>query len=115
MGTVIKIILFSRSAWILKPDSLPSSYISFLNKHGGKDVSVLKTLRELAFQNKLTDLESVKGYYKSMGMDAEIDPNMSIPCTVSVPISFSFVILSNMSKYIPKILCLCCFDGAGYS
>eukprot|EP00250_Pteridium_aquilinum_P031245 c43296_g1_i1 orf=221-1786(-) len=70
------------SAWILKPDSLPSSYISFLNRHGGKDISVMKSLKELAFNNPLTNLDIVKRWYKSMGMDVQLDPNMSIPCSV---------------------------------
>eukprot|EP00898_Chlorokybus_atmophyticus_P001311 jgi/Chlat1/2180/Chrsp17S02753 len=34
-------------AWILQPSTLPPSYISFLNKHGGKDVSIIRTLAQI--------------------------------------------------------------------
>ncbi|KAI5069036.1 hypothetical protein GOP47_0015337 [Adiantum capillus-veneris] len=70
------------SAWILKPDSLPSSYISFLNKHGGKDTSIVKCLKELAFSNQLTHLNEVRNFYKTMDVDVQLDPNMSIPCSM---------------------------------
>lgn len=70
------------SAWILKPDSLPSSYISFLNRHGGKDTSVMQCIRDLALQNQLTNLGMVKRWYQCMGTDVQLDPNMTIPCTL---------------------------------
>lgn len=101
------------SAWILKPESLPSSYISFLNKHGGKDVSVVKTLKELAFKEPLTYLEAVEKYYKSMDMDVQLDPNMSIPCRVvhghqdCVPHFFRFLgqaYLRSLPVYLPVYL-----------
>lgn len=40
-----------RTAWLLEPSSLPPSYVSFLNKHGGKPVGVIRGLRELAGNN----------------------------------------------------------------
>ena len=34
-------------SWILLPSTLPSSYVRFLNKHGGKDMWVLEAIREM--------------------------------------------------------------------
>jgi hypothetical protein len=71
------------SAWILKPDSLPSSYISFLNKHGGKDISIVKGFKELALKiEPFTALKAIEEHYKSTGVDLQLDPQMSIPCKV---------------------------------
>lgn len=70
------------SAWILKPESLPSSYISFLNKHGGKDISITKTILQLAFNYPLTHLKAVEKYHKSMGMDIELDEKVTTTCMV---------------------------------
>lgn len=72
-----------RSAWILKPDSLPKSYVSFLNKHGGKHVSIIKGINQLAFSRKPFDaLKGIEEHYKSTGVDIQLDPDMSIPCSV---------------------------------
>jgi len=71
------------SAWILKPDSLPSSYIAFLNKHGGKDLSIIRGFKELALKMEpFSALKAIEEYYKSNGVDLKLDPNMSIPCTM---------------------------------
>ncbi|MCO5558833.1 hypothetical protein L7F22_012421 [Adiantum nelumboides] len=70
------------TAWILRPDSLPSSYISFLNKHGGKDTTIVKCVKELAFGKQLTHLNEVNNFYKTMDMDVHLDPNMDIPCSI---------------------------------
>lgn len=72
-----------RSAWILKPDSLPKTYVSFLNKHGGKHISIIKGINQLAFSTKPFDaLKGIEEHYKSTGVDIQLDPDMSIPCSV---------------------------------
>jgi hypothetical protein len=82
LWTTFSILPF-RSAWILKPDSLPSSYISFLNKHGGKDISIVKGFKELALKiEPFTALKAIEEHYKSTGVDLQLDPQMSIPCKV---------------------------------
>ncbi|XP_073282341.1 uncharacterized protein [Primulina huaijiensis] len=70
------------SAYILKPDSLPSSYKSFLNKHGAKDPAILNGVREIAYGLPLTNLEAVEKCYKSMGVDIKLDPTMKVPCSI---------------------------------
>ncbi|KAH7278270.1 hypothetical protein KP509_38G033500 [Ceratopteris richardii] len=70
------------SAWILKPESLPSSYISFLNKHGGKDKSVINSLRDIAFSDQGRHFDIVRKFYKSMNMDAPLDSNINTTCSV---------------------------------
>ena len=67
---------------MLKQDSLPASYASFLNKHGGKDSSILKGVNDIANGNALTNLKEIEGYYKSTGVDLKLDPNLKIPCPV---------------------------------
>jgi hypothetical protein len=99
------------SAWILKPDSLPSSYISFLNKHGGKDISIVKGFKELALKiEPFTALKAIEEHYKSTGVDLQLDPQMSIPCKMihgnqgCVPHLFSFLgpaYLRSLPVYIP--------------
>ncbi len=82
LWTTLSILPF-RSAWILKPDSLPSSYISFLNKHGGKDISIVKGFKDLALKiEPFTALKAIEEHYKSTGVDLQLDPQMSIPCKV---------------------------------
>lgn len=73
-----------RSSYILKQDSLPSSYRSFLNKHGGKDLVLLQGLKDIACGRPFSNLGAIKKYYKSLGVDVKLDPNMKIPCSVSV-------------------------------
>ncbi|KAJ7567433.1 hypothetical protein O6H91_02G146800 [Diphasiastrum complanatum] len=71
------------SAWILKPDSLPSSYISFLNKHGGKDKCIVEGIRKLAFrEGSKFSVESIEQFYKSQGVQIQLDPAMKVPCTI---------------------------------
>ena len=74
--------LVSRSAYILKQESLPSSYKSFLNKHGGKDLSILQGIKDLASAKPFTNLRAIEKHYKSVGVDIKLDPNMRIPCSV---------------------------------
>ncbi|XP_010543987.1 PREDICTED: uncharacterized protein LOC104816746 [Tarenaya hassleriana] len=70
------------SAYILKQESLPASYKSFLNKHGGKDLSVLRGVKDIASGMPFTNLEAIESYYKSTGVDIKLDPNMKIPCSI---------------------------------
>jgi hypothetical protein len=75
---------FCRSAYILAQDSLPSSYKSFLNKHGGKDHSILQGLKEVVQHTAFSNLAGIEKYYKSVGVDIKLDPNMEVPCSVSM-------------------------------
>ncbi|XP_039126308.1 transmembrane protein 135 isoform X3 [Dioscorea cayenensis subsp. rotundata] len=70
------------SAYILKQDSLPSSYKSFLNKHGGKDLVILQGIKDIASGMPFTNLLEVEKYYKSVGVDIKLDPNMKVPCSI---------------------------------
>ncbi|XP_058096811.1 uncharacterized protein LOC131242280 isoform X2 [Magnolia sinica] len=72
----------SRSSYILKQDSLPSSYKSFLNKHGGKDAIILRGVKEIACNMPLSNLEGIEKYYKSVGIDIKLDPKMKVPCSM---------------------------------
>ncbi|EXC24960.1 hypothetical protein L484_009246 [Morus notabilis] len=74
--------LGARSAYILKQDSLPPSYKSFLNKHGGKDIVILKAVKEIASGMPFTNLQAVEKYYNSVGVDIKLDPNMKVPCSI---------------------------------
>ncbi|PTQ34264.1 hypothetical protein MARPO_0082s0089 [Marchantia polymorpha] len=86
------------TAWILKPDSLPSTYISFLNKHGGKDTSIVHGIRALAQGKGLADqLKNVEQFYRDNGTEVQLSPDMKIPCRIvhgdqgCVPHFFSFL------------------------
>jgi hypothetical protein len=68
----------------LKQKSLPSSYRSFLNKHGGKDLVILQGIKDIAFGRPFSNLGAIKKYYDSLGVDVKLDPNMKIPCSVSI-------------------------------
>lgn len=74
--------MFSRSAYILKQESLPPSYKSFLNKHGGKDSIILQGVKQIASGMPLTNLEEIEKYFKAMGTDIKLDPKMKVPCSV---------------------------------
>lgn len=71
-----------RSAYILKQDSLPPSYKSFLNTHGGKDIAILNAVKEITSGMPFTNLEAIEKYYKSVGVDIKLDPAMKVPCSV---------------------------------
>ncbi|AAD46013.1 F21H2.12 [Arabidopsis thaliana] len=71
-----------RSAYILKQESLPSSYKSFLNKQGGKDLSILQGVKDIATAQPFTNLRAIEKYYKSVGVDIKLDPTMKVPCTI---------------------------------
>ncbi|KAB2076450.1 hypothetical protein ES319_A06G041300v1 [Gossypium barbadense] len=70
------------SSYILKQDSLPPSYRSFLNKHGGKDLVILQGVKEIASGLPFTNLEAIEKLYKASGVDVKLDPNMKIPCSM---------------------------------
>lgn len=70
------------SAYILNQESLPASYKSFLNKHGGKDPVILQGVKDIASGKPFTNLNAIKKYYKTMGVDVKLDPNMKVPCTI---------------------------------
>lgn len=102
------------TAWILKPSSLPKSYVSFLNKHGGKDASIIKGINQLAFNTKpFTALKGIEEHYRSSGLDIKLNPEMSIPCTMihgtqgCTPHFFSFLVqayLRSLPVYVPVYL-----------
>ncbi|KAL8058516.1 hypothetical protein ABFS82_03G022700 [Erythranthe guttata] len=70
------------SAYILKQDSLPPSYKSFLNKHGAKDAVILNGVREIASGLPFSNLGAIEKFYKSSGVDVKLDPQMKIPCSI---------------------------------
>ncbi|XP_021837677.2 uncharacterized protein [Spinacia oleracea] len=70
------------SAYILKPESLPSSYKLFLNKHGGKDPSILQGVKEIACSIPFSNLGAIEKIYKSMGVNIKLDPEMKVPCSI---------------------------------
>lgn len=70
------------SAYILKQESLPPSYKSFLNKHGGKDPTILQGVKEIACGMPFTKLEMIENYYKSTGVEIKLDPQMKVPCSM---------------------------------
>lgn len=74
--------LIGRSAYLLKQESLPGTYKSFLNKHGGKDPIILQGVREIACAMPFTNLEAIEKYYKATGVDLKLDPQIKVPCSV---------------------------------
>ncbi|KAL9247650.1 hypothetical protein vseg_021061 [Gypsophila vaccaria] len=70
------------SAYILNQESLPSSYKSFLNKHGGKDISILEGVKQLATGKNVLNMEAIEKYYNSLGTDITLDPQMKVPCSM---------------------------------
>ncbi|KAK8642784.1 hypothetical protein V6N13_012116 [Hibiscus sabdariffa] len=75
------------TSYILKQDSLPPSYKSFLHKHGGKDIVILQGVKELASSLSFTTLEAIEKLYKATGVEVKLDPNMKIPCSFIVKAS----------------------------
>ncbi|CAN6466776.1 unnamed protein product [Victoria cruziana] len=70
------------SAYILKQESLPSSYRSFLNKHGGKDPILLQGVKTIASGKALENLGKIEDYYESIGLNVKLDPDMKVPCSI---------------------------------
>ncbi|KAH9756587.1 TMEM135 C rich domain-containing protein [Citrus sinensis] len=75
-------VLASRSAYLLKQESLPPSYKSFLNKHGGKDAVILQGMKEMASGLPFSNLEAIEKFYKTTGVDIKLDPEMKVPCSI---------------------------------
>lgn len=61
---------------------MPPSYKSFLNSHGGKNLTILQGVKEIASGIPFSNLEAIEKYYKSTGVDIKLDPDMKIPCSV---------------------------------
>ncbi|EEE58471.1 hypothetical protein OsJ_09724 [Oryza sativa Japonica Group] len=70
------------SAYILSQESLPSTYKAFLNKHGGKDLTILQGVKEVVNHTAFSNLAGIEKYYKSVGVDLKLDPNMKVPCSI---------------------------------
>ncbi|KAG4210935.1 hypothetical protein ERO13_A02G076300v2 [Gossypium hirsutum] len=70
------------SSYLLKPESFPPSYRSFLNKHVGKDQVILQGVKEHASALPYTNLEAIENFFKAKGADVKLDPNMKIPCSM---------------------------------
>lgn len=70
------------SAYILRQESLPLSYKSFLNKHGGKHPVILQGVKQIASGMPFTNLEEIEKYYKTTGVDIKLDPEMKVPCSI---------------------------------
>ncbi|CAM6126178.1 unnamed protein product [Calypogeia fissa] len=70
-------------AWIMYPKSLPSSYISFLNKHGGKDTSIIHAVKALALKKGLPEkLSAVTQHYHSRGVNVDLTSDIKLPCQI---------------------------------
>lgn len=68
----------------MKQESLPPSYKSFLNKHGGKDPIILQAVKDIASGIPFTNLEAVENYYNTIGVKIKLDPSMKVPCSVCI-------------------------------
>lgn len=79
---ILHFLIYVRSAYILKQDSLHPSYKSFLNKHGGKALVILQGVKDLACGNSVMNLEAIENHYKSNGINIKLDPQMKVPCSV---------------------------------
>ncbi|WVZ57370.1 hypothetical protein U9M48_007763 [Paspalum notatum var. saurae] len=73
---------FEESAYILNRDSFPPSYKAFLGRQIGKDPVVLQGLKELVNNSAFTNLAGIEKYYKTVGIDLKLDPEMKIPCSI---------------------------------
>ncbi|RWW04856.1 hypothetical protein GW17_00031898 [Ensete ventricosum] len=102
------LVAFGRPAYILKQDSLPSSYKSFLHKHCGKDAVILQGLREITSNIRFSNLDGVKKYYKSIGVDVKLDPNMTVPCSVCItfPTGLALLIEKKSKRTEISLYCL---------
>ncbi|KAL3696128.1 hypothetical protein R1sor_010204 [Riccia sorocarpa] len=99
------------SAWIIKPDSLPSTYVSFLNKHGGKDPPILRGVRSLVQGKEFAnEVQAIQQFYKDSGSTFQVPPNAEIPCDIihgdqgCIPHFISFLgssYLRSLPVYLP--------------
>lgn len=90
---------------MLKQDSLPPSFRSFLNTHGGKDTVILEGLKSflsgMPSSNKFRALEK---YYRAMGADVKLDPRMKTPCTVYIYIFCVISVQQEEKLDVPYVL-----------
>ncbi|XP_023002662.1 uncharacterized protein LOC111496453 isoform X1 [Cucurbita maxima] len=71
------------SAYVLKQDSLPPSFSSFLNIHGGKDTVILEGLKSfVSGMPSSNKFKAIEKYYRAMGADVKLDLQMKTPCTI---------------------------------
>lgn len=101
---LIRRIIF-RSAYVLKQDSLPPSFRSFLNTHGGKDTVILEGLKSFVSGMPSSDkFKAIEKYYSAMGAAVKLDPQMKTPCTVySLFILFSYLFDQKKKNSVLKI------------
>ncbi|XWS15001.1 hypothetical protein CRYUN_Cryun35bG0057000 [Craigia yunnanensis] len=59
-----------------------SQILSFLNKHGGKDIVILQGVKEIASGLPFTNLEAIEKLYNATGVEVKLDPNMKTPCSM---------------------------------
>lgn len=79
-------LLLLSYAWILEPHSLPSSYISFLNKQGGKDKRIIQAVKEVAsLRRPLPSAALIESAYAEEGVRMAVDSHITIPCQVCPP------------------------------
>lgn len=83
----------------MKQESLPPSYKSFLNKHGGKDAVILQGVKEIASGLPFSNLEAIEKFYKTTGVDIKLDPEMKVPCSVWLFSSRNFLLLCDNDVY----------------
>lgn len=43
---------------------------------------ILQGVKDIASGNPFTNLDAIEKYYKTMGVDMKLDPNMKVPCSV---------------------------------
>ncbi|KAL2642605.1 hypothetical protein R1flu_010192 [Riccia fluitans] len=99
------------SAWILKPNSLPSTYVSFLDKHGGKDKRILDVIRIFCQGKGFADhVKVVNQFHEDSGSNFQLSPHVKIPCSIihgdqgCVPHFISFLrsaYLRSLPVYLP--------------
>lgn len=77
------LLLLLSYAWILEPHSLPSSYISFLNKQGGKDKRIIQAVKEVAsLRRPLPSAALIESAYAEEGVRMAVDSHITVPCQV---------------------------------
>ncbi|MBA0612811.1 hypothetical protein Godav_013362, partial [Gossypium davidsonii] len=96
--------IFLMSSYLLKPESFPPSYRSFLNKHVGKDQVILQGVKEHASGLPYTNLEAIEKFYKAKGADVKLDPNMKIPC--SFPTGLALAIEKKSRRIEISLYCI---------
>ncbi|CAI5965703.1 unnamed protein product [Closterium sp. NIES-65] len=78
------------SAWMLEPHSLPATYVSFLNKHGGKPPCVYQAMSQMALHGRVTpacsaDLDKMLARRGGKGWRSGGKGGMKLPWTRVVP------------------------------